>query len=149
LPLPLTVGRPQDEPPGDGPPVRVLEVTLALVSEGEQGGRLLGADEDDVGLLSLFAEYAEALARLLDALELPLDWIAPADGATLALKTATLDGWGARRAAWTLLLLAGAADVMASARGFRVGLARARADDGPWLDVDAALPDALATGGTP
>lgn len=149
LPLPLTVGRPPDEPPGDGPPVRVLQMALALVAEGEGGGRLLGEDEDDVGLLSLFAEYAGALARLLDALELPLDFLAPAERETLAFKTAPLEGWGARRAAWTLLLVAGAADVLASARGFRVGLVRVKADDGPWLDANAALPDALGQGETP
>lgn len=146
LPLPLTVGRPPDEPPGDGPPVRVLQMALALVSEGEGGGRLLGVDEDDVGLLSLFAEYAGALARLLDALELPLDFLAPGERETLALQTAPLEGWGGRRAAWTLLLVAGAADVLASARGFRVGLARVKVDDGPWLEADAALPETLGGG---
>ncbi len=145
LSLPLTVGRPHDEPAGDGSPVRVLHLTLALLGEGQpKGAALLAADEDDVGSLSLFAEYAQALSRLVDVLELPLDWMSPTAGSTLELSFAALEGWGARRAAWTLLLLAGAADVLARARGFRVLEAKARADEGAWHVVDATLPGALA-----
>lgn len=145
LAVPLTVGRPKDEPAGEGVPVRVLHLELSLVAEGqEKAAPLLGANEDDVGVLSLFAEYAQALSRLIDVLELPLGWLSPGRGVTLALQSDPLDGWGSRRAAWTLLLVVGAADVLARARGFRVAEARAKADVGPWCLVDASLPDALA-----
>lgn len=148
--LPLAIGRPVDEAPGEGAPLRWVELRFGLVADGAEGtAPLLGADDDALGILSLLTEYCLALHRLVDASELALHSLRPDPTATLCLRLGPLEGFGTRRAGWTLLLLLAGADVLARARGLRVVAGEARGDGGAWRPVDASLPRVLAPAEAP
>jgi hypothetical protein len=146
LPLPLAVGGPPTRPSAEGPQVERVELSIALGAE-DDGAPLAGESDDDIGVLSLFTEYAGALGGVLDAAELPLRVLARGEQAALELALGPLRNWTAARLGPALLLVRGAADVLARARGFRVTSARVRVDDGEWLEVDAHLTTALVHGG--
>ncbi|MFZ9886905.1 MAG: hypothetical protein ACO3JL_05320 [Myxococcota bacterium] len=148
--LPMAIGRPAHEPPGEGVPLRWLELRFGLVADGAEGNvPLVGAQEDAVGTLSLLTEYCLAIARLIDASELVLHSLRPDSKATLSMRLGPLEGWGSRRAGWSLLLLLAGADVLARARGLCVVAGEARGDGGAWYPVDAALPRVLAPADVP
>jgi hypothetical protein len=146
LPFPLTVGQPAHEPAAGSAALKRVRLALVLVPDGQPApSSPLAQGEDDVGGLSLLGEYASALALLLEPLDLPLEALARSKEGTLELRMGPLKGLPGRRAGWTLLLLAGAADVLARARGFRVEKATAAIDDEDrWRPVDGSLPGALA-----
>lgn len=107
----------------------------------------LAPEEDDIGLMSLLAEYVELLVNVFATLQLSPDSIEPAtSGLILELPTlpktpmaAAAPGAGEAhdRVARILLGLA-TADWLARGRGFRLAAAQCRGQPGEWHAFDGS-----------